>query len=1222
MDALELDSLRHRVLAADVGDVDLDTVAEALPLSARRLFKHLATFSRARTVDDLLSDPKVQRVYDLLARDRQTHLLETLGHWLVRASETRPPRPRADAEPELVRWAREHGVERYLDRPMAEIAPFTGVHGYWYADVLRRVEGATVRTAATGRAHATGLSAKQLTSAAEEYLARAATEQTASAVRAERWSRIPEEPVLERLMHPLRELETQLADDVVFASPVEPLTFDATALVIRAGIPMSSDWVTLSLAAHEDGVLTLGGRGARGAYHLSLVRDLLDVVVSPDHPVHARLAETLAMPTWSRLLQAVDGALTEMPAPQGRLAFAVESGPDGSALVEPIWQTRTSKGWNRGRRHSLSRLDATNDPHERMAMIALLSRAYGTNEADAIALAALEGHETVVDADTRTPLEVRRVEASFAFCEDGDVLRPGVALGSLRFHSEALESLARNRIVARVDLAHRAVLVATISAELRALLEIAVQIPAKASRADTAAILPVIERAAMRMSVVLPAALEDAVVALEPRLLVRLSPMEDGARAEIRARLSPQLSHAAGDGSSLVSVLAAGEPALRHRDLERERKMAHALCLSLGLPEGSTSHALDEDALLSLLETMQTMPELEVEWPEQAARTKLLGTVSSLRIRVKSAAEWFGVEGEAEIDGERVKLAQLLAAIRAGKRFVKVGPHRFARIEASLRERLERAADVVFESRKGALSIVPAGGDALEALSDDVLRGDEAWTRIRARLKDDAPIDATVPATLDATLRPYQREGFAWLARLGAIEAGAVLADDMGLGKTIQALALLVHRAPEGPALVITPTSVSDNWVREAARFAPSLRVRLHRGPGRHAALTKSPLGPNDVLIASYDVVTIDQESLSRIELATLVLDEAQWIKNPDAQRSQAVRRMSARVRIALTGTPLENRLSELWSIVSTVHPGLLGPWAHFRGRFAIPIERDGDLDRLRTLSALVRPYLLRRTKEVVAPELPPRIEIVREIELSEGERRLYDAEREAAIAALGDANEDQRFQVLASITRLRQLACDSELVVPSAGLPSSKLATLVEIVEELASSGRRVLVFSQFVRLLERAAVLLDARGITHLMLDGSTPAAERQIRVDRFMRGEATVFLLSLKAGGTGLNLTAADHVVHLDPWWNPAVEDQASDRAHRIGQDKPVTIVRLVAKDTIESQVLALHDDKRALSRGVLDGAELAGSLSASELVAMIRGGEAMSAPSPKRARRRDS
>ncbi len=350
---------------------------------------------------------------------------------------------------------------------------------------------------------------------------------------------------------------------------------------------------------------------------------------------------------------------------------------------------------------------------------------------------------------------------------------------------------------------------------------------------------------------------------------------------------------------------------------------------------------------------------------------------------------------------------------------------------------------------------------------------------------------------------------------------------------------------------------------------------------------------------------SLDVEGLAAIELGTLVLDEAQWIKNPEAQRSIAVKQLRAAVRVALTGTPLENRLSELWSIVSTVHPGLLGPWEHFRRRFAVPIERDGDAERLRSLATLLRPYLLRRTKEVVAPELPPRLELVRDVELSPAERKLYDAEREAALVALAQADESQRFAVLASITRLRQLACDAQLVLPESGVGSSKLGATLELLEELVATGRRVLVFSQFVRLLERLAQRLDAAKITHLTLDGSTPASERARRVERFQRGEASVFLLSLKAGGTGLNLTAADHVIHLDPWWNPAVEDQASDRAHRIGQDKTVTIVRMVAQDTIESHVLALHDEKRALSRGVLEGAEIAGSLSASELVGLIRG-----------------
>jgi SNF2 family DNA or RNA helicase len=345
------------------------------------------------------------------------------------------------------------------------------------------------------------------------------------------------------------------------------------------------------------------------------------------------------------------------------------------------------------------------------------------------------------------------------------------------------------------------------------------------------------------------------------------------------------------------------------------------------------------------------------------------------------------------------------------------------------------------------------------------------------------------------------------------------------------------------------------------------------------------------------------------------VLDEAQKIKNAVTKSAQAVRQIEARWRLALTGTPLENHLGELWSIFRSVCPGLLGSWERFRERFAEPIERQKDPHRRRALSRLIRPFILRRTKSEVLEELPQRTEMIRTAEMTKAERQRYEAARLAALADLtgiGDddggkraGNKDRRFEVLAALTRLRQLACHPKLVDDEWPGGSAKLELFMEIVEELRESGHRALVFSQFVQHLSLIRGALDAAGITYQYLDGQTPPKERERRVDAFQRGEGELFLISLKAGGTGLNLTAADYVIHMDPWWNPAVEDQATDRAHRIGQTRPVTVYRLVAKDTIEEQILALHASKRTLVADLLAGTDQAGKLSTVELVALIRG-----------------
>jgi SNF2 family DNA or RNA helicase len=360
-------------------------------------------------------------------------------------------------------------------------------------------------------------------------------------------------------------------------------------------------------------------------------------------------------------------------------------------------------------------------------------------------------------------------------------------------------------------------------------------------------------------------------------------------------------------------------------------------------------------------------------------------------------------------------------------------------------------------------------------------------------------------------------------------------------------------------------------------------------------------------VVVSYTLLMREAERFAAVSFATLVLDEAQAVKNPDTARAKAVRALKAEARLALSGTPVENRLAELWSLYRLVFPGLLGSRESFRERFAAPIERTRDPNARAALARVVRPFLLRRTKAEVARELPPRVETVVPIVLSEGERRLYEDTRLAALARLeGAAGPGKRFEVLAALTRLRLAACHPRLVDADSPLPSSKLERFLEVVEALRAEGGRALVFSQFVKHLALVREALEARGVPLQYLDGQTPAAERETRVAAFQRGEGDVFLISLKAGGTGLNLTAADHVLHLDPWWNPAAEDQATDRAHRIGQTKPVTVTRLISEGTIEEAILALHEEKRDLASSLLSEADGAAALSTEQLLSLLRHG----------------
>ncbi len=376
-------------------------------------------------------------------------------------------------------------------------------------------------------------------------------------------------------------------------------------------------------------------------------------------------------------------------------------------------------------------------------------------------------------------------------------------------------------------------------------------------------------------------------------------------------------------------------------------------------------------------------------------------------------------------------------------------------------------------------------------------------------------------------------------------------------------------------------------------------------------------LGEGDVVIVSYAMIQRDAEKFQAVEWGTLVLDEAQNVKNAETKTARAVRDLNAKWRLALSGTPIENRLSELWALFRSISPGLFGSWERFRTRFVTPIEKGKDPERRVSLARLIKPFILRRTKDDVLKDLPERIDILTTLELSDAERKLYEDARLRIVAELSGldfgGSKDHRFVILAAITKLRQLACHPALCDAKWKKSSAKLDALMELVSELREEGHRALIFSQFTAHLALVRKALNVGGISYQYLDGKTTSKLRQKAVDAFQGGEGDVFLISLKAGGTGLNLTAADFVIHLDPWWNPAVEDQASDRAHRLGQTRPVTVYRLVTKDTIEEKILALHDRKRELVASILDGTDDAAKLSSDELIDLIKTG-GVSKPRP--------
>ncbi|MAQ19676.1 MAG: hypothetical protein CMN30_33345 [Sandaracinus sp.] len=467
--------------------------------------------------------------------------------------------------------------------------------------------------------------------------------------------------------------------------------------------------------------------------------------------------------------------------------------------------------------------------------------------------------------------------------------------------------------------------------------------------------------------------------------------------------------------------------------------------------------------------------------------------------------------------------------------------------------------------------------------------------RTRAKVLVDAPQSRLEPAGLEATLRPYQREGLAWMQRLRKSEAGGVLADDMGLGKTLQTISHLQTEVSEGradiPCLVIAPTSLMGNWAREIAKFAPGMRVLGYHGPKRHELWDQ--VKDSDVVLTSYPLLVRDAELLASRDWHYIVLDEAHVIKNPRSRSHVAACSIPARHKLCLTGTPVENHLGELWALFHFLGDDLLGSQADFKERYRNPIEQYGDEERLETLYQAVAPFILRRNKSEVAKELPPKTQLYKPVELKGKQRELYEAIRIAAhnqvrttIRKKGIAAST--VTILDALTKLRQLCCDPRLVRMEAARfvrESAKYQACMELIETQLAAGHRILLFSQFTTMLDLIGEGLKERGTDYLLLTGQSK--DRQGLCDRFESGERDVFLISLKAGGVGLNLVSADTVIHYDPWWNPQAQAQATDRAYRIGQQRPVFVYDLFVAGSVEERMLALQEKKRKLADAILHG-----------------------------------
>jgi len=669
-----------------------------------------------------------------------------------------------------------------------------------------------------------------------------------------------------------------------------------------------------------------------------------------------------------------------------------------------------------------------------------------------------------------------------------------------------------------------------------------------------------------------------------------------------------------GQGSRNIIADSQGKGMQVCRDLFEELQLAQAAveaCPSL------FRHAIDNwewlindvPDCLQLLHELQTLPQgIVVEWPKgEQLRLNSAANQAQLYLKIKQRRNWFELDGHLQIDNDTVlAMSQVLELIKKGhSRFIPMADGHFVALSQEMYLQLDQVNGILWPDKDHLQFSALAAPLILELTQCATsVETDRNWQELEERVNQSVSHTPAVPSTLQTELRPYQIEGFHWLSRLAYLGFGACLADEMGLGKTIQALALMLDQAPQGPIMVIAPTSVCFNWMDEASRFAPTLKFQLFGGADRQKVVNQ--LGRFDVLVTTYGLMQQEQELLQEKQWQVVVLDEAQAIKNMSTKRSRAAMSLKSRFKLITTGTPLENNLGELWNLFTFINPGLLGTISQFNKRFAGPIERDGDHDAQKRLRKLVAPFILRRLKSQVLDDLPPRTEINLQVSLSPEETAFYESLRRGALHKLEQqqSTANQQLQILAEIMRLRRACCNPALIAPELNITSSKMTLFAEIIDELMANRHKVLVFSQFVDHLSLIRRFLDERQIHYQYLDGSTPTRQRKTRVDAFQAGQGDIFLISLKAGGLGLNLTAANYVIHMDPWWNPAVEDQASDRAHRIGQKLPVTIYRLITKDTIEEKIVALHRDKRELAETLLKGTEITDKVSASDLLQLLR------------------
>jgi SNF2 family DNA or RNA helicase len=938
---------------------------------------------------------------------------------------------------------------------------------------------------------------------------------------------------------------------------------------------------------------------------------------------------------WKRGLQALinvsTNAMKDFPVQDIRLAWLIAF-DSGDLIVRPREQKRSADGsWSKGRPVSLARLHLTSKlPYltlqDRKICLAIQKDDSGDSQPlytfnNEKLLPALVGHPLLyLNYSPITPVEFVSGEPELLVEEREDYLHIRFSLPVSDEDVALLQETPTRFKVININDDHRRIAQITGKDGLTVPIDASEQV--LTAIGNISSFMTV--HSAIAADTSLPSTQDISVIKADSTVYMHMLPYGSGFRLEMFVKPFKEGNHYLKPGQGVENIMAevSGKRLQTKRDLADEEQRAREieeLCpildLAIDLEQENDRewHLQDpDDCLQALLELQEIKDRVIIEWPEGEKLTVThKASLKNLNLKIRTNRQnWFSMSGNLVIDQERViDLKDLLARInQSSGRFIQVGEGQFIALTQEFKKRLEELNSFASDQESddpAEILIHPLASLPLQKLADQALtKTDKGWKSQLSKIRESQSFKPELPSTLQAELRDYQLEGYHWLSRLAHWGVGGCLADDMGLGKTIQSLAILLKRASYGPSLVVAPTSVSTNWISEVSRFTPTLRIKQLSGKDRTKVI--KGLGKFDLLITTYTLLQQEVENLSQVSWQTIILDEAQAIKNAATKRSQAAMKLNGFFKLITTGTPIENHLGELWNLFNFINPGLLGSHRQFNERFAIPVERFNDRDARLKLKKLIRPFILRRIKSQVLEELPPRTEVTLEVTMSSEEMHFYEALRQNALEILerSSENKGRHLQILTEIMRLRQACCNPRLISKDNSIPSSKLDVFSSIISELIASRHKALVFSQFIGHLDIIREYLDAQGITYQYLDGSTASKTRKDQVEDFQAGKGDLFLISLKAGGLGLNLTAADYVIHMDPWWNPAIEDQASDRAHRIGQTRPVTIYRLVCKNTIEEKIVRLHQEKRDLADSLLEGTDTSARLSSDELISLIR------------------